>query len=282
MPRMNDLLVQSAFVPFAVSVAAAGMIRLVAGSTSGPAMAGAAVTVGFITGFVLLFGAPMAWPDSATEKLFFIAVVGGIFGLALDLSREARHITLFVSALTPALPLLWLGWPRIMQADWTDILTLVVIALAGGGVLTELYGRHAQPAESGVKLVVGAMTLALIALIGTAASYAQLCGVLTAALAGFLFWLWPLARCRFAASAVFGPGLLFISLVGAIAVFTGVSRPALGLLLPIFYADRALGRFDTGIHKLNQALKPVLLAIIALIPAIAAVGLAHLLDGRGF
>jgi len=126
------------------------------------------------------------------------------------------------------------------------------------------------------------MTLALLALIGTAASYAQLCGVLTAAMAGFLFWLWPLARCRFAASAVFGPGLLFLSLVGAVATFTTVSRPALGLLLPIFYADRALGRFDTGIHKLNQALRPVLLAVIALIPAIAAVGLAHLLDRSGF
>jgi hypothetical protein len=282
MPRMNDLLVQSAFVPFAVSVAAAGIIRLVAGSTSGPAMAGAAVIVGFITGFVLLFGAPMAWPASATQKLFFIAIVGGIFGLALDLSREARHITLFVSALTPVLPLLWLGWPRVTDASWGDIATLAVIALAGGGVLTELYGRHAQPAESAVKLLIGAMTLAMLALVGTAASYAQLCAVLTAAMAGFLFWLWPLARCRFAASAVFGPGLLFVAMVGAVATFTSVSRPALGLLLPIFYADRALGRFDTGIHRLNQALKPMLLAVIALIPAIAAVGLAHLLNGNGF
>ncbi len=282
MPRMNDLLVQSAFVPFAVSLAAAGIIRLVAGSTSGPVMAGAAVTLGFIVGYVLVFGAPMAWPASATQKLFFIAIIGGIFGLSLDLSREARHITLFVSALMPILPLLWLGWSRVIQPDWGDILTLGVIALAGGGVLTELYSRHAQPAESAVKLLIGAMTLALIALIGSSASYAQLCGVLTAATAGFLFWLWPLARCRFAASAVFGPGLLFISLVSAVAVFTTASKPALGLLLPIFYADRALGRFDTGIRKLNQALKPMFLAIIALIPAIAAVGLAHLLGSGGY
>jgi len=282
MPRMNDLLVQSAFVPFAASVAAAGIIRLVAGTTNGPAMAGAAVTVGFLIGFVLIFGAPMAWPASATQKLFFIAIIGGIFGLSLDLSREARHITLFVSALMPVLPLLWLGWPRLIQPDWGDIVTLAVIALAGGGVLTELYSRHAQPAESAVKLLIGAMTLALIALISSSASYAQLCGVLIAATAGFLFWLWPLARCRFAASAVFGPGLLFISLVGAVAVFTTASRPALGLLLPIFYADRALGRFDTGIRKLNQALKPMLLAVIALIPAIAAVGPAHLLGSGGY
>jgi hypothetical protein len=282
LPRMNDLLVQSAFIPFAVALVAAGILRLVAGSINGPAMAGAAVTLGFITGYVLIFGAPVAWPASATQKIFFVAIVGGIFGLSLDLSREARHITLFVSALMPVLPLAWLGWPRLALLDMPDILTLGIVALAGGGVLTELYSRNAQPAESAVKLLIGTMTLALIALIGTSASYAELCGVLAAATAGFLLWLWPVARCRFAASAVFGAGLIFISLVGAIAVYTTASKPALGLLLPIFYADRALGRVDTGIRKLNQALKPMILVVIALIPAIAAVGLAHLLDDGGY
>ena len=282
MRRMNDLLVQSAFIPFAVAVVAAGVLRLVAGSTHGPAMAGAAVSLAFLTGYVLIFGAPSAWPPSAAQKIFFIAIIGGIFGLSLDLSREARHITLFVSALTPLLPLAWLGWPRFLPPDWSDIGTLALIALAGGGVLTELYSRNAQPAEFGIKLLIATMALALIALIGSSASYAQLCGVLAAATAGFLIWLWPVARCRFAASAVFGGGVIFVSLVAAIAVFTTVSKPALGLLLPIFYADRALGRFDTGIHKLNQALKPALLAVIALIPAIAAVGLAHLLGGGGY
>jgi hypothetical protein len=265
-----------------VSLAIAGVLRLIAGSTNGPAMAGAAIVIGFITGFILLFGAPSAWPDTATQKIFFLAILGGIFGLGLDLSREARHITMFVSALTPAVALAWLGWPRLIAADWAGILTLAIVALAGGGVLTELYSRSAQPAESAVKLLVGAMALALIALIGGSASYAQLCGVLTAATAGFLFWTWPVARCRFAASAVFGGGLVYIALVGATAAFTSVSKPALGLLLPIFFADRALGRFDTGIRRLNQAIKPIFLAVIALIPAIAAVGLAHLLDSGGY
>jgi hypothetical protein len=282
MASMNDLVVQSAFIPFAVAVVAAGMLRLFAGSTHGPAMAGASLTLAFLTGYILIFGAPAFWPPSATQKIFFIAIIGGIFGLSLDLSREARQITMLAAALAPTAAILWLGWPRIVALDGLDILTLALTALAGGGILTELYSRHAQPSESEVKLLIAAGTLALVALLGTSASYAQLAGILAAGAAGFLFWLWPVTRCRFAASAVFGGGLVFIALVAAIGVFTDAPKPALGLLLPIFFADRALGRFDTGIRKLNQALKPALLAVIALIPAIAAVGLAHLLGGSGY
>lgn len=279
---MNDLLVQSAFIPFAVALISAGILRFVVGSMPGPAMAGAAICLAFLTGYILIFGPPAYWPPSATQKLFFIAIIGGIFGLSLDLSREARPITLFIGALAPTLAMLWLGWSRLLALDWADIGTLILVAIAGGAVLTELHNKHAQPAESAVKLLIATVSLAVLALIGTSASYAQLAGILAAGTFGFLFWLWPVARCRFAASAVFGGGLVFVSMVGAISVFTTASKPAIGLLLPIFFADRALGRFDTGIHRLNQVIKPILLGIIALIPAIAAVGLAHLLGGGGY
>lgn len=276
---MNDLLVRSAFIPFAVALVSAGVMRLLTGRDRGPAMAGAAIGIGFLTGYILVFGIPTVWPPSATQKLFFVAMIGGIAGLSFDLSREARPITLLIGGLAPAIALIWLGWPRLVALDWVDIATLAVIALAGAGIVGELLNKSAQPSESAVKLLIAAISLAAIALIGTSASYAQLAGTLAAAVAGFLFWLWPVGRSRFAASAVFSGGLVFIAMVAAVAVFTTAPKPALGLLLPIFYADRALGPLDTGIHKLNQALKPVLLAIIALIPAIAAIGLAHLLGG---
>jgi hypothetical protein len=282
MPAMDDLLLQSALIPFVTAAVAAGILRLVAGSTHGTAMAGAAIGLAFLAGYVMILGAPSVWPPSATQKIFFIAIVGGIFGLSLDLSREARHVTLLAAALTPAIALAWLGWTRIVRPDWIDILTLVVIAAAAGAVLTELYGRNTQPAESAVKLLIAAVTLSLVALIGTSASLAQLSGVLAAAVAGFALWVWPTPRARFAASALFGGGLVFVALTGAVALFSNASKPALGLLLPIFFADRALGPFDTGIHKLNQALRPLLLGVIALIPAIASVGLAHLLGRTGY
>jgi hypothetical protein len=281
MPAMHDLILQSAIIPFAVAAIAAGVLRLIAGSTHGPPMAGAAIGIAFLTGYILFLGAPAAWPPTAMQKLFFITVAGTIFGMSLDLSREARPVTLMTAAVAPALALLWLGWPRIVTAAWGDIGSLVIIALAGAAILTELYGRGTQPAESGIKLLIAAIALALIALIGASVFYARLSGVLAAAVVGYLFWLWPVPRYRFAASALFSGGLLFIALSGAIALFTNASKPALGLLLPIFFADRALGRVDTGINKLNQALKPLLLAVIALIPAIAAVGLSHLLRGNG-
>jgi hypothetical protein len=281
MKPMDDPFVQSALVPLAVSAIGAGLLRLVSGSTHGPAMAGAAIAFAYLAGYVLILGAPVVWPPSAMQKVFFIAAAGAVFGLSLDLSREARQVTLLAAALAPALAMLWLGWPRILLVDWVDIGTLVVVAVAGALVLAELFSRQAEPAESGVKLLIASCALALIALVGASASYAQLAGVLAASVAGFLLWLWPAARFRFAASALFGGGLVFVALAGAVAIFSNAPKPALGLLLPIFFADRALGRFDTGINKLNHALKPLLLAVIALIPAIAAVGLSHLLGPGG-
>lgn len=281
MPAMHDLLLQTILIPFIVAAVAAGLLRLVAGPTHGPAMAGAAVALAFLAGYVLILGAPAVWPPSAVQKIFFIAIVGGIFGLALDLSREARHVTLLAAALVPAIALAWLGWPQIVRFDGIDVLALLVIALAAAIILAELYGRNAPPAEAAVKLLIASVTLALVALLGASASLSQLALVLTASIAGFGLWLWPAPRVRFAASALFGGGLVFIALTGAAATFSNASKPALGLLLPIFFADRALSRFDTGIHKLNQALRPILLAVVALIPAIASVGLAHLLgDAR--
>jgi hypothetical protein len=111
---------------------------------------------------------------------------------------------------------------------------------------------------------------------------AQLCGVLPAAAGGFALWLWPKPRLQFAASALLGGGLVFVALAGSVAVFTNAAKPALLLLLPIFFAERALGRRSRGIHKKNQVLMPILTAVAASVPAIAAVALAYHLGGSGY
>lgn len=282
MPAMDDLLLRSALIPLAVAAVAAGLLRLLAGSAHGPAMAGAAICLAFLTGYILMAGAPAVWPPSAVQKIFFIAAAGGIFGLSVDLSPRARRLTALGALLAPALALAWLGWPRVVRLDWADGATLLVVAAAGAAILAELHGRNAQPAESAVKLSIASVALAAIALLGASASMAQLCGVLAASAAGFALWLWPKPRLRFAASALFGGGLVFVALLGSVAVFSNASKPALCLLLPVFFAGRALGRADAGLHKLGQAVKPLLVAAIAVVPAIAAVGLAQLLGGGAY
>ena len=114
MPAMHDLILQSAVIPFAVAAVSAGILRLVAGSTHGPPMAGAAIGIAFLAGYVLILGAPVAWPSSAIQKLFFVTIIGTIFGMSLDLSREARPITLMtvMESLMPSSPGRRLHIPR--------------------------------------------------------------------------------------------------------------------------------------------------------------------------
>lgn len=279
MRAMNDLLVQSGLAPFAAAALGAGILRLSGGSARGPLIAAGGIGIGFLVGFVLILGTPVRWPQSSAEKLFAIAAVATLLGLALDLSRDAPAVTRLIAALSPAAALTWLGWPRVAGMDWMDIATLAAVAGAGGFVLTRLYASGPPATESGVKLMIACIALALVSIFGASASLGQLAGALAAATAGFLVWNWPVARFPAGAAAVLGGGLTFVALTGIVAVFTNAPKPALAMLLPIFFADLALSRLPRARHGLKQAMRPILLAAVALIPALAAVGLASLLGG---
>ena len=277
MRSMDDLLLQSGVFPFAAAVLGAGVLRLIAGSKRGPLIAGGAIGIGFLVGFVLILGAPARWPLSSSEKLFAIATLATMLGLALDLSRDSPPVTRLLAAVLPLAALTWVGWSRITGQDWIDIASLAAVALGGGFVLTQLFASGEQATESGIKLMIACVALALIAVFGTSASLGQLAGALAAATTGFLVWIWPVPRFPFAAAAVLGGGLTFVALTGIVAVFTDAPKPALAMLLPIFFADLALSRMPRTQRGLNRAIRPVLLGAVALIPALAAVGLASLL-----
>lgn len=279
MRAMDDLFLQSGIAPFAAAALGVGILRLIGGSTRGPLIAAAGIGIGFLVGYVLILGAPVRWPQSSGEKLFAIATAGIALGLALDLSRDAPPVTRLIAALSPAAALTWLGWPRIAGVDWVDIATLAAVAVAGGCILIRLFASGPPATDSGVKLMIACVALSLVSIFGASASLGQLAGALAAATAGFLVWNWPIARFPVAASAVLGGGLTFVALAGIVAVFTNAPKPALAMLLPIFFADLALARLPRRHGGLNQAIRPILLAAVALIPALAAVGLASLLGG---
>ena len=280
--RMEDFVIRTAAIPFAVAAVTAGLLRLAAGRTEGSAMAGAAICLGFLAGYLLILGLPNAWPPASAQKVFFIALAGGIAGLALDAGPESRRLALPAAVLSPLPALGWMGWTRLSIPDWADALTLLLVAAAGAAALAGLHARGERPAECAFKLAVAAAALAVLALLGASASMAQLCGALAAAAAGFALWLWPRPRLRFSASALLGGGLVLVALAGSVAVFTNAPKPALALLLPVFFAERALGRFAAAPPRKRPALEPAAVAAMALIPAAAAVGLALILAGGGY
>lgn len=276
---MDDLLLQSGIYPFAAAALGVGVLRLIGGSARGRLIAGGGIGIGFLIGFVLILGAPMRWPQSSSEKLFAIAALAAALGLALDLSRDSPPVTRLFAAVSSLAALTWLGWPRIVAQDWIDIAVLAAVAGGGGIVLTRLFASGPQATDAGIKLMVACIALALVSVFGASASLGQLAGAAAAATAGFLIWIWPVPRFPFAASAVLGGGLTFVALTGVVAVFTDAPKPALAMLLPIFFADLAFARVPKTQHGMNRAIRPILLAAVALIPALAAVGLASLLGG---
>ncbi len=279
MPAMNDLFLQSGIFPFAAAALGVGALRLIAGPNRGPLIAAGGIGIGFLVGFVMILGAPARWPISSSEKLFAIAALATVLGLALDLSRDSPPVTRLLAAILPVGALAWLGWSRIAAQDWIDIATLAAVALGGGFVLTRLFTSGPQAVDAAVKLMIACIALSLVSIFGASASLGQLAGALAAATAGFLVWNWPAPRFPFAAAAVLGGGLTFVALTGVVAVFSNAPKPALVMLLPIFFADLALSRMPKPRRGMNQAIRPILLAAVALIPALAAVGLASLLGG---
>ena len=279
---MDTLLIHSALVPFAVAAAAAGLLRLIGGADLGAMIATAGIGLAFAIGHMLILGLPAAWPTSAAQKILVVAVAATAVGLALDLSNGRSTMTRLLAYLLPLAALLWLGWARVAALDWIDIAALALTVVAGGYAVSRPLAEGAETADSGVKLMVAAAALGFVAVIGRSASFGQLAGVLAAATAGFLAWNWPVARFRFGAAAVLGAGTIFLALAGAIAVFTNAPKAALVLLLPIFFADRAVGRIRIGARRPGDAVRPVLVFAVAAIPAIAAVGLAHILGGSSY
>jgi hypothetical protein len=179
MVNMDTLLtnpvVQSAVVPFAVSLIVAIILRPHGWYWAGlAALAGFAASIYLITGFEL-------FPLRADRKIVLIGCGAAVLGLLLDLLPWRRLVPalLFIAGIAAAV---WLLWPRLNADEaWQFLL------LAGGGVL---YAGWLVAASEGLKdkplqadSVVFALGLGtgLTALLGATALYGQLGSAIAAA-----------------------------------------------------------------------------------------------------
>jgi len=76
---------QTVVAPFTVALILAAVLRLVGGSGCGAAIMGIAIAVGFLVGYGLFEGVPSFPPLASKQKVFYLAALGGLVGLALDL-----------------------------------------------------------------------------------------------------------------------------------------------------------------------------------------------------
>ena len=275
---LHHPLFQSVVLPLSTAAVLAGALRM-AGRREGfgPRIAPHAALAGLTLSAALVLGIDVGAPLSATAKLawvFAACLLAGVVASALRL--RATHAAGAAAALLAMLGL-WLAWPQIGTGRGPAIAALAgfwlaAIALLGAsglGARTADAGHGASPLAA---LVIGSLGLAGVAFQSGSLVLFQLALALAAALGGVGLWNWPVARDRLDAAATIVPMLAATLLAFATWLLTGASPLALALLAGIVAAPPAVRHAIPRAR--GTAIEPLLVAALAVVPALAAVWLA--------
>jgi len=269
-------LVQSVLVPVAGGFILTGAIRFANGRAKGPLVAGAAVALGFLVGYVLIVGLPPLTPVSNQQKLAYVVAGRLIIGFLMDFSRRPPFYRELVYIVGAAAALYWMALPKIAGGTAWTYLSLVALWIAAGLIGYRLEKSRANVVNACAPLLVAALGLGLVALFGRTGSYSQLAFSLATAFGGFMLWNWPIARYPFGATLLLGGAGALVTIAYALALYTEASPYALAMLLLCFFAEPVARRIKLPAGKIGEAFRPVAVGAVALIPALAAVAVAYL------
>jgi len=273
--------VQSVLIPVAGAFVLTGAIRFANGRAKGPLVAGASVGLGFLIGYVLIVGWPALPPESAEDKIPYIALAGLLAGFLLDFIRRPPFYRELLYMVGTGAALYWMALPRIETGNGWTYLALVAPWLGAAlvGYRTEI-GRP-RAFDACMTLLVAALGVGAIASFGDHDSYARLSFALATALGGFMRWNWPVERYPFGAALLLGGAGALVAIVYALALYTSASPYALAMLRRCFFADMVARRVKRASGKLGEALRPFVRGGIALVPALAALAVAYFTAGGG-
>lgn len=258
-----------------------GVLRGIAGPAAGARIASAAIGLGFLLGYYLILGWPPLPPATSTHKLAFVAAAGVCAGLLIDVWAAPAIVIRVAAAVGPALAVGWLGWRGLAAGDWPTIATVLIVGLAAVISLPRMAADGVGSAESAAMLAVAAVALGSVAIIGASASLAQLAVALAASCAGFGVWNWPKPRYVFGAGAALGAGSSLAAIAAAMVLFTEAHPLAVALVVPVLFAAPIARLMPLGQSAISGVLRPIVVFMVAAIPALAAVGAALLLAERG-
>lgn len=252
------------------------------GRVGGIRAAGIAVPVGFLVSAWVLVGLPEWPPASAQGRMLYSVAVLGLLGFVFDLLRLDGAALRSMIALALAAALVWVAFPVVQRLDWFDMGIVFLIAILAASLLPTLQGGAEAGPEAAAVLAVLSVGVAALAILGGSASTAEMAGALAAGFLGWALWCWP--RPRFAPGAAFlmGGGGAVALLVASFVLF-GSGEAWAFLVLPFsFAAPRFARALPLPRGAVGQALLPILVALIAAIPALAAIGIASLTDRGGY
>lgn len=274
---LQDPFVQSSALPLAVSLILVGALHLLRRP-----LAAAGIAAGFLVVFAMVVGLPALPPPSSMGKLFWSSAAGLLLAVAADAAGVRGRAASAALALWLAGSLLWIALPAL---DSVAAVVSFVILLAAGAWVAFARGSQTQasdaaesPTAPAASLLALALAVGGTALIGSSASIAQMALALAASAGGFLLWNWPVERHGWGLSGRVATGIAVL-LAGVLTLFTQAQTAVLLLALPALLAGHVSRFLPQGHGPVGRAASSAAVTVVAVLPALAAIGAAYALTG---
>lgn len=272
---LTDPLIATLAVPAVLTIALALILRLIGGAGAGARIASFGLPVAVVVSIAILPGLSPTPPVSALEKLVWLAAVGGLLGVLIDLVTQARLIAGIVAFVWPLLAVLWLSGIDLDTAADSALYRVGEASVVAGLFLARLHQIGDTNLNGPIVTAVIAAGLGVLAMV-TGPGYGATLGVpMAAAGFGWLVCNWPNRRLPFGAAGEIGAGGVTLALA-AVMVHQGKVPVVLVLLVLSAVLVEPLARRFVAASPLTkaEAVQPIALAVLTALPAALAVLLA--------
>ena len=281
----NNPVFQAVIGPFVVAFLVIGSSRLVGWRAGSDVLAGLGVVAGLLMAFVQLRGIPSLPPNSAPEKLFFLITLAGLIGVALDLLGRPPLIGRLTFILFPAICLAWFSL-RLLLAQ-SDVGLLIKLAIMWAGAAIALWQIWVANARGGalagtILILATAVGAAGVAALAPFIGVTLLCASVAAVAGALALWAYGArllvrAPMTIGATSLLGAAGGLVATVLLLVLFTAsVSTAGAAFLIAVPFAGLVAEPLLLGGGIGRRVFGPILLTVVAAVPAAGAIGLAYL------
>ena len=236
---LNDPLFRSLLLPFAASIFAIAVIRLLLGEGKGAILSNAGIGIGILMGILAIFGWP-GWPaDDIVGKAAWLVLAGIAVGVATDRFQLALPFAMLLLISWPVLTLLWFIAPELAHLISGQALIRLGGLIIGAVILfvrldqEQDHGQHAP-----LLLLWCGVALGGMAYVYNLGRVAELAAVVAASVAGYLAWNVPVTRYPIGHAAILSAGTILIALATALIALHDGADLGLMLVVAILFAER--------------------------------------------
>jgi len=267
-------------VPVVTTVLVAVLVRLIGGRTEAARIASIAVPVGLIAGYAVQPGWPWAPPTGATDKLAWLALGGGLLGLAIDLATRGRLLAIIAALVWPAVGIAWLGGADLLNGQGSNLYRFGEVSLVLGLLLARLGQLSGDGLQGPVTASVVAVGIACLGLVSGEPGLAAIGLPLAACGFGWLACNWPRRRFGFGAAGLLGGSGVALVLAGDAALLTPVNGTLVLVALTALVLQPVVPALARRVPALaSPALRPLATAVVVAVPSAVAVLIAWLTPG---